>query len=236
VNHLDALRALLEADRWIERVRAQRDHLPEITQRRAIEEELRTLLVKLKEVQVVADPLQASLDDVHEQARQLQERSAHLERALEASTAGARELVALQHELEQVRSRVATIEERELLLLIELEPLRTTMAEIRAAAQPLAARRGELEGSIAALTQTLDEELEHLTSSRLECASAVEEPWRSRYEATRKRVGGSGAALLDAGRCDGCRIALSPLDLDRMKGLAPGDLFECPECGRFLLA
>jgi predicted nucleic acid-binding Zn-ribbon protein len=48
-------------------------------------------------------------------------------------------------------------------------------------------------------------------------------------------VGTSGAALVVEGRCDGCRLALSPLDFDRFKAQAPETFMDCPECGRLLL-
>jgi predicted nucleic acid-binding Zn-ribbon protein len=56
-----------------------------------------------------------------------------------------------------------------------------------------------------------------------------------RYNAALARVGTSGAANVIEGRCDGCRIALSPLDLDRWKSQAPDAFMDCPECGRLLL-
>ena len=44
VNETDNLRALMEADRWIDRVTAQRNHLPEMAELATVEEELRGLL------------------------------------------------------------------------------------------------------------------------------------------------------------------------------------------------
>ena len=69
----------------------------------------------------------------------------------------------------------------------------------------------------------------------MELANAVSPELLARYDAAFARVGTSGAAQVDAGRCDGCRIALSPLDVDRWKGQAEGSLMNCPECGRLLL-
>jgi predicted nucleic acid-binding Zn-ribbon protein len=37
------------------------------------------------------------------------------------------------------------------------------------------------------------------------------------------------------GRCDGCRLALAPLDHDRFKSRALDTFMDCPECGRLLL-
>ena len=116
-----------------------------------------------------------------------------------------------------------------------VEPLEATVRDIKERAQPLVSRRGELQATIAELEATLNEEIAALQANRVSCHEAVADPWRSRYDAAMTRVGVSGAAFVESGRCDGCRIALAPLDLDRFKHRAEGDVMECPECGRILL-
>jgi hypothetical protein len=74
-----------------------------------------------------------------------------------------------------------------------------------------------------------------LRASRAERAAQLSPALLARYEDLLKRVGTSGAAQVDAGRCDGCRILLSPLDLDRWKALGEDSFMPCPECGRLLL-
>ena len=106
---------------------------------------------------------------------------------------------------------------------------------VKERAQPAVARRTELQGVILQLQATLDEELASLREARHERAAALSPELLARYDAAFARVGTSGAAQVDAGRCDGCRIALSPLDHDRWKGQAAGTFMTCPECGRLLL-
>ena len=143
MSETEALRALMQADRWIDRVASQRNHLPEKTELATLEAELR--------------------------------------------------------------------------------------------AQPDVARRGELQARIAELEVSLDEELASLREGRRDCASALLPELLARYDAALVRAGTSGAAEVDAGRCDGCRIALSPLDVDRWKAQPSGTFLPCPECGRLLL-
>ncbi|MBW4029679.1 MAG: hypothetical protein HIU57_03250 [Acidobacteria bacterium] len=233
--HLDDLRALLDADRWIERVIAQREHLPELEELSTLEGELRALLAALHEAESAAEPVRHAYVSAQATAGKHLERARDLERALAASTGSARELGAMQHELEQVRARAGAAEDEELDSLLALEPLEQTIAAIKQRAQPGVARRGELQTSVAQLRQSLDEEITALRATRDELAHRLAAPWRQRYETARERAGTSGAARVDAGRCDGCRIALSPLDLDRFKHLAEGEVMDCPECGRLLL-
>lgn len=235
MEHLDALHSLLEADRRCERVRAQRDHLPEQTELAEVEAQLRTLLAALKQAQAVHDPLASAYQAAHQSAASLVERRDRLRKTLDTSTGGARELESITHELDSVTNAAAEAEDVELSLLLELEPAAQQVDVIKGQAQPLVARRADLQATIAGLVETLNEELASLLVDRDTRSRAVPEPWRARYEGAAKRVSGAGAALVHAGRCDGCRIALSPLDLDRFKATVSGELMECPSCGRWLL-
>jgi predicted nucleic acid-binding Zn-ribbon protein len=96
-------------------------------------------------------------------------------------------------------------------------------------------RRGVLQAQITELQATLDEEIASLRISRGERAKDVPEAILKTYEAAHLRVGISGAAQVENGRCDGCRIELSPLDFDRWKAQAEDTFMACPECGRLLL-
>lgn len=235
MSETGALRALMEADRWIERVTGQRSHLPEITELAALEEALRALLVSLRTSEGALAPLKASYDVVATESLRLKTRANDLDVTLASSTANARELTALQHELTHVRTLLSENEDRELELLLEVEPVEAQVAAIKARAQPQVQRRGALQEAIAQLQATLDDELVALRAGRTQRATALSMALLSRYDAALRRSGTSGAAQVVEGRCDGCRIALSPLDVDRWKAQPPGSYLECPECGRLLL-
>jgi predicted nucleic acid-binding Zn-ribbon protein len=235
VSETDALRALMEADRWIDRVTSQRSHLPEMAELASLEEELRSLAKALQEAQAAQSPMQTAYEDAKAEADRLEKRAGELEKTLATSTANARELSAIQNELVHLRELLEQSEDRELQYLLELEPLDETINAIKSRAQPGMARRSELQGVIGELQATLDEELVSLRVARLERARALSAELLARYDAAFARMGTSGAAQLNSGRCDGCRISLSPLDVDRWKGLAAGTFMACPECGRLLL-
>lgn len=235
MSETEALRALMQADRWIDRVTSQRTHLPEKVELASLEEELRALVKALHEAQGELEPVRRAYEDAAAEAKRLGARETELASTLAASTANARELGALQKELEHVRDLRSASEDRELEYLLALEPLDEVVTALRAKAQPDVARRGELQTRITELDATLEDELASLRERRHECASALSPELLARYDAAFVRAGTSGAAQVDAGRCDGCRIALSPLDLDRWRAQSSGSFFACPECGRLLL-
>lgn len=235
MSDADLLRALMEADRWIDRVTSQRTHLPEMAELVALESELRELVKALNEAQAERGPVQSAFEDAESEANRLRARANELEKTLASSTANARDLSAMQKELEHVRELLERSEDRELEFLVALEPLDEVVRSIRERAQPGTVRRGELQATIAQLQSSLDEELVSLHDERQSRASAVRADLLAHYDQALVRAGGSGAAQVDEGRCDGCRIALSPLDHDRWKHLTPGTFMDCPECGRILL-
>ena len=235
MNETDDLRALMEADRWIDRVNAQRNHLPEMAELATVEEELRGLLKALNEAQAALTPVRTAYEDAQRESGRLRTRAEGLDRTLSASTANARDLAALQHEVAHVRELLGRSEDLELEYLIEVEPLDEVVNAIKAKAQPQVARRTELQGTIAELQAGLDDELASLRAGRRERASVLSGELLARYDAALSRAGTSGAAQVDGGRCDGCRIALSPLDVDRRKAQPEGTFMACPECGRLLL-
>lgn len=225
----------MEADRWIERVNTQKTHLPEMAELAALEIELRAQLKALNEAQSALTPVRTAYDEVQREGERLRARAASLDKTLSASTANARELAALQHELQHVRELLERNDDVELEYLVAVEPLDEAVNSVKAAAQPAVARRSELQRAIAELHASLDDELVALREQRVERASALSPELLNRYEAAFVRVGASGAAQVVSGHCDGCRIALSPLDVDRWKGQPDGSFMACPECGRLLL-
>ena len=235
VSDLEALRALMEADRWIDRVGAQKSHLPESQDLADVESGLRTLAQQLRASDEALAPVRRASQEAASESERLRSRAQSLRAKLDSSTANARELGALQHELDTVLEHVSGAEDHELDLLEQLEPLEAARAEVTSIAQPLAARREALRSTIQELGVSLDEEIAALRVQRSDLAARVPTPLRERYEAALARAGVSGAAHVIEGRCDGCRLALAPLDFERWRHQSAGLDFECPECGRLLL-
>jgi len=236
VSDAEALRALMEADRWIDRVGAQRTRLPEQAELATLEEELRGLVGALEGANAALAPVRTAYEDTQRESERLRRREGEVATALAASTAGARELTALQKELTHLRELLAETEDRELELLLGVEPLDEAVAAIKDRARPAMARRAELQATIAALVASLDEELVSLRTQRTQRADALAPALLAIYDHALTRAGTAGAAQVVDGRCDGCRIALSPLDFDRWRAQGENGFTPCPNCGRLLLS
>jgi len=236
VDELQSLVALIEADQWIERVRAQKLQLPEVEELRLLETEMKGLASDLTARAEVLAPLKQDLAAVSAKVTALTSRQAELERRLVAPSATPKELVALQGELEHLVTELQALENNEIELFLGVQPLEEEMVALSIKAKERVTRRQELRDSVAELSGSLDEEIAALVHNRTSVLAAIPEVLRVRYESARAQVGGGvGAAHVSNGRCTGCHISLSPLDLDRFKRVSGAELLSCPECSRLLL-
>ncbi len=180
--------------------------------------------------------MRGAYEEAQREGERLRTRAENLDKTLSKSTANVRELTALQTELQHVRELLDRNDDRELEYLMAVEPLdEAVQCHQGDGAAGRRAARANCRATITELQASLDDELVALHHQRAERAAAVGPALLTRYEAAFARVGTSGAAQVVAGHCDGCRIALSPLDLDRWKGQPEGSFMTCPECGRLLL-
>jgi uncharacterized protein len=235
VSDTDSLTALLDADRWIDKARIHLERLAEKQELSDVEAQIRVLATEMRDLESQRGPARTAFETATEHAEVLRQRRRHLDEQLNHATVPARDLASMQGELAKVTSAMSAAEDDEVAGLLALEPLDNTDTEIRSRAEPLIARRKELQSTIEALLETGNEELAHLVAARGPLADALSSPLRQRYDIALKHAGVSGAAHLVDGRCDGCRVTLSALDISRARALPLDQFADCPHCGRLLL-
>jgi predicted nucleic acid-binding Zn-ribbon protein len=71
--------------------------------------------------------------------------------------------------------------------------------------------------------------------ARAEVAGAIPPPLLSLYDRIRTQTGTTGAALLKARRCEGCRIELNGRELAAARNAAADEVVRCENCGRILV-
>jgi predicted nucleic acid-binding Zn-ribbon protein len=146
-----------------------------------------------------------------------------------------RELQSLQHEIETLQGRLDDVETTELEAMEELDDAEAGQSTVRTNLAAVAADRQRHEAELAESRASIDVERETLAADRAEVVAALSEELLARYERSRAQHGGVGAGALRNGRCEGCRLALTPADLSRVRTAAPDELLRCEECGRLLV-
>lgn len=151
------------------------------------------------------------------------------------AVSAARELQALQDELKSLKRRQTSLEDAELELMEQAEPLDADLARLaadRAAADEEATR---LTAVLAEAEVTIAAELTAVEAERVAAAGDIDPTLLAEYERLRGQLGGIAVARLVGKSCGGCHLGLSAVEIDRIRKTPPGQIVHCEECGRILV-
>jgi predicted nucleic acid-binding Zn-ribbon protein len=233
----DAQRRLLDLqaiDTALAQLAHRRQTLPELSELDRLARELSALEDERIRAQVGVDDIDRDIARLEKDIEQVRARADRDRARLEVGTGPAKELEALQHELATLARRQTELEDAELELMEQREQAQGTLDGIAARAQTARDRRAELEGRRDASLTEIDSERESRTAARAPLAADLPNDLTTLYERIRESTG-VGAALLRAGRCEGCRLELSGSERARVRSAAPDEVVRCEECGRILV-
>ena len=213
----------------------RRRTLPEVAAVEAAEESERTLSADVVRAETEVRDLtrevrrmESDVDTVRQRARRDQER-------LDSGSATPKEMTNLQHELGSLGRRQADLEDQQLELMERLETAESALAE---AQRGLAAAREERERAEqlrdGALADIADGTSQHETA-RAAVAGGISAPLLSLYDRIRTQTGTTGAAMLRARQCQGCRLELYGNELAAVRNADPHEVVRCENCGRILV-
>jgi hypothetical protein len=147
----------------------------------------------------------------------------------------ARDLQAMDEEIQHLASRRAEIEEVELETMEEQESVDFELAEMAEERAQLETVAGSLQMAITAAETVVVAELSAVRQLRAAEAERLPTALRDQYETLRARLGGIGAARLVGNRCEGCHLELPSVEVDRIRHQPPGTVATCDQCGRILV-
>jgi predicted nucleic acid-binding Zn-ribbon protein len=165
----------------------------------------------------------------------VRQRSARDRQRLEAGGLPAREVTALQHELDSLARRQGDLEDQELELMERQEAAASALAAAQAGQEKAVADRERAEQlRDDALADIADSTARH-EAARAAAANGVPQALLALYDRIRTQTGTTGAALLKARQCQGCRIELFGKELAAVRNAAPDEVVRCDNCGRVLV-
>lgn len=213
----------------------RRAHLPELAELDRLARELSAAEDQRARAQAEVDDLDR---DIARQDRDVDQVRARKQRDSDRLAAGrgpARELEALQHELESLNRRQRELEDAELVLMERREQAEAALSAITTRLAASQQARAEVEaGRDAALAEIAAQEVAR-TEARKPLAGQLPTDLVGLYERIRDDVGGVGAALLRSGRCGGCRLEVSGSELARIRAAPADEVVRCDECRRILV-
>jgi uncharacterized protein len=219
----------------MDQIAHRRSALPQHARIAELEQRIGELQTALVIARTAQSDLNRELIKAEGDVELVRQRAARDQGRLDAGSATHKELESLQHELGSLARRQGELEDIELEVMERLEEATATAdrlaAEVGAAQQELDASQADRDVALA----HLDAERADAQQARDALAASLPADLVTLYEKIRANSSGLGAARLHQGRCDGCRLELTPTDLQRIRSAPQDEVLRCEECRRILV-
>ena len=213
----------------------RRRTLPEAAAVEAAEEAEQRLSADVVRAETEVRDLGREVKRMESDVETVRAREAKDQKLLDSGSVSPKEMTNLQHELESLKRRQSDLEDQELELMERLEVAENGLATAQSG---LEQARADLERA----QQLRDDALADITdsttrheSARAEVAGAISAPLLALYDRIRTQTGSTGAAMLKARQCQGCRIELYGNELSAVRNADPHEVVRCENCGRILV-
>ena len=136
---------------------------------------------------------------------------------LDSGTGSAKDLQAIQHELESLVRRQSELEDVEIEVMERAEDAESAVSQLDVEHATLAAQiTAATEARDAALAD-LEHEATKVAAPRADIVAGVGDELVTLYEKVRLQSGGLAAAPLRQRRCGGCQLELNNVEMNRIK-------------------
>jgi len=213
----------------------RRRHLPELGEVERLRREASTLDQERVRAQVTVDDLDRDIARIERDVDQVRARKDKDQARLDIGTGPARELEALQHELLSLQRRQSELEDAELELMEQRESAAAVLDETVRRGTTVTEQLAATEARRDKALTDIGKDEEFRLAGRQPLVADLPADLIALYEKIREHAGGVGAALLRAGRCEGCRLELSGSERARVRAAAPDEVVRCDECRRILV-
>lgn len=231
-EHQRVLLDVADIDRRTAQAEHARSHPPQaarVSELMAIrQEQLRGLTVATG----TRDDAKTDLGRIESDVKVVEQRSARDAARLAAAT-NPKDAVALEHELEGLARRQSALEDAQLEVMARVEDAEAAVAAQQALIDLTSAEGAKLSTEAKAHIAAAEREITELARDRAALVAELPEALLADYQ--RRAIRTAGAALLRAGMCEGCRMVLSGIDMNKIRQQAADDVVSCPECNAILV-
>ena len=165
----------------------------------------------------------------------VRDRAARDQSRLDSGTGSAKDLQAIQHELQSLTRRQGELEDIEIEIMERAEAVEAEVTRLEGKRGEVTARLDEVTAARDAALADLDSEATAVAAPRADIVAGVGEDLVTLYEKVRAQGGGLGAAALRQRRCGGCQLELNNVDMNRIKAAPADEVLRCEECRRILV-
>ena len=209
--------------------------LPEVAAVEAAADAERSLSAGVVRAETEVKDLGREVRRLESDVETVRQREAKDQRLLESGSVSPKEMTNLQHELDSLKRRQSDLEDQELELMQRLEDAESGFATAQQGLEQARADRERAEQQRDdALADIADGTKRH-EAARAEAATKISAPLLALYDRIRAQTGSTGAAMLRARACQGCRLELYGNELAAVRNADPHEVVRCENCGRILV-
>jgi hypothetical protein len=225
---------LSQLDAELSRMTHRAAHLPEQEACQRLQDEHHAASDRIAAIRIALEDVDAHVSRLESEIEAVRQREDRDRSLLQSGATDAKQLSDLQHELETLLRRQASLEDSLLEVMEHREELQSQLDGEQRTVETL---ETELASTRQVLDATLVEisEARELQSSRRDTLSAALDPALSALYERQRAGGGPGAGQLQGRRCGACRLEIDRGEISRIAAAAEDDVVRCPECGAILL-
>jgi uncharacterized protein len=222
-------------DTRLDQIEHARTHLPQLAEVAELEAKAQSIDAELVRARTELSDIQREVAKAEADVQLVRDRAARNRGRLDAGTGTAKDLQAIQHELESLDRRQAELEDIEIEIMERAEAAESDVTRLDAERAELTSRLDEAVAARDAAVADLDSEAQQVGGPRAGVVAGVGEDLVALYEKIRANSGGTGAAALSQRRCGGCHMELNQVDINRITAAPDDEVLRCEECRRILV-
>jgi predicted nucleic acid-binding Zn-ribbon protein len=230
------LLTLQELDTELQRLDHRARTLPEVAEAARLKERVDQIDSELITAQTGVSDVERQQRKAESDVDQVRTRADRDTKRLESGQiTSAKELQNLQSEIVSLGRRQAELEETVLEVMERAEELNAEVARLTAERERVVAEYTEVVARRDTAAAGIQWDRNRALQDRERVAQDIPADLLALYDKMRAQYDGVGAAPLRYGRCGGCKLALSTVELNEIRAHAADEVVRCEDCRRILV-
>ncbi|MFI6322100.1 zinc ribbon domain-containing protein [Nonomuraea sp. NPDC050556] len=226
---------LAEIDSAVDRLAHRRRTLPELAEIDETSKRLAQLATSVIGAETEASDLAREQAKAENDVDTVRTRAERDQKRLDSgAVTSPKDLSSLQSEITSLHRRQGDLEEIVLEIMERREAADTKAGDLVRQRDEVAAARAAAEARRDAAFVEIDKEAGEVRARRDAAAADIPADLATLYQKLKEQYG-VGAAMLQHGRCQGCKVSLSIADMNRIKAAPHDEVLRCEECRRILV-
>ncbi len=226
---------LAELDSVLDRLAHRRRNLPELAEIDEKSKQYARLATQVIEAETEAGDLAREQSKAEHDVEAVRTRADRDQKRLDSgAVTSPRDLASLQSEIASLHRRQGDLEEVVLEIMERREAADTKVPDLVAQRDEVRAALTAAEDRRDASLQEIEKEAGEVRGRRAAVAAEIAADLLGLYDKLKDQYG-IGAAMLHGGRCQGCKVALSIAEMNRIKAAPHDEVLRCDECRRILV-